>query len=655
MSNFKYKIQKLRNMPLKTLTKKIVIKGYDNLYYNWKEKLLTFKPIDISNKYFEGFSSETPFLFNTNDKRYYVEQLKILNGEKKILEDAEKICSHNFNLLGSGDIYLGEQIPWNSDFKVNFTWKNRYYKKIKTVDLSNSADVKVPWELSRFQHIFTLGKAYWITKNEKYAVEFRNQIEDWIKNNPVEMSVNWTSAMDIAIRAVNWICGYHFFSDSPSISEGFWEKFNKYLYLHGEFIFGNLENKYQHTGNHYLSDIVGLIFIGLYFKNFKCNDKEIENKPQQWLEYGIFELKKEMFIQVNEDGTNYEASTSYHRLVTELFLVTTILCCKNNINFTDAYLNRLEKMCEFIMHITQPNGRSPLIGDADDGRLIIFSQYSTWPKDDFRHLLSISGEFFDRDDFRYFGDEYREDVLWILHKYKKTNSIYDLTSREFKEGGYYILREENIYCCIRCGELSFRGDGVHSHNDQLSFTLNVGQEDIFIDPGAFIYTGDYKSRNVFRSTMVHNTLAVKGYEQNNFDKYNLFYMKEQTFSKCLEFDNHNFIGKHNGYIDKCNVMHQRDFLLSKKYLKIKDQLVGETRLEYKLNFTLDPDVTIKIEEDKVYIFKNKVKILVEFTGYPKLSLEDTYISNGYGVKRKSKSLKVEHNISEIETYIKFLT
>lgn len=655
MSNLQYKIQKLRNMPFKTLTKKIVIKGYDKLYYNWKEKILTFKPIDISDKYFEEFSSETPFLFNVNDKRYYVEQLKISNDETEILEDAEKICSHNFNLLGSGDVYLGKQIPWNSDFKVNFTWKNRYYKKIRTVDLSNSADVKVPWELSRFQHIFTLGKAYWITKNEKYAVEFRNQIEDWMENNPVEMSVNWTSAMDVAIRAVNWICGYQFFSGSPSTSEDFWKKFNKYLYLHGKFIFENLENKYQHTGNHYLSDIVGLIFIGLYFKDFKCNDKEIENKPKQWLEYGVFELKKEMFIQVNEDGTNYEASTSYHRLVTELFLVTTILCCKNNIKFTDAYLNRLEKMCEFIMHITQPNGRSPLIGDADDGRLIIFSQYSTCPKDDFRHLLSVSGEFFDRDDFRYFGGDYGEDVLWTLHKYKKTNSIYNLTSSEFKEGGYYILREENIYCCIRCGELSFRGDGVHSHNDQLSFTLNVGKEDIFIDPGAFIYTGDYKSRNVFRSTMVHNTLEIKGYEQNNFDKYNLFYMKEQTFSKCLGFDNNNFTGKHNGYRDKCNVTHQRGFLLNKKYLKIKDQLVGEAGLEYKLNFTLDPDVTIKIEGDKVYIFKNKIKMLVEFIGHPKLSLEDIYVSNSYGVKRKSKSLKVEHNISEIETYIKFLT
>ena len=78
-------------------------------------------------------------------------------------------------------------------------------------------------------------------------------------------------------------------------------------------------------------------------------------------------MKKE----VNEDGTDYEASTSYHRLVTEMLLITTILCNKNDINFSKEYMQKLEKMCEFIMDITKPNSLAPIIGDSDDGRLII--------------------------------------------------------------------------------------------------------------------------------------------------------------------------------------------------------------------------------------------------------------------------------------------
>ncbi|PDY07870.1 hypothetical protein COM83_34280, partial [Bacillus cereus] len=136
-------------------------------------------------------------------------------------------------------------------------------------------------------------------------------------------------------------------------------------------------NKGEHTGNHYLSNIVGLVWLGLYFKQFSLSSVFNSNTPEKWLTYGVAELEKEMFVQVNEDGTNYEASTSYHRLVTELFLITTILCNENSIVFSKKYIKRLEKMCDFLMYLNQPNGKSPLIGDADDGRLIIFSNYGT--------------------------------------------------------------------------------------------------------------------------------------------------------------------------------------------------------------------------------------------------------------------------------------
>ena len=92
------------------------------------------------------------------------------------------------------------------------------------VDLNNSADVKVPWELSRFHHLPTFGQAYLLTDDLKYALEFKNQIEDWIKKNPIEMSVNWTCTMDVAIRACNWIIGYYFLKNCPKINKEFWNK-----------------------------------------------------------------------------------------------------------------------------------------------------------------------------------------------------------------------------------------------------------------------------------------------------------------------------------------------------------------------------------------------------------------------------------------------
>ena len=55
-------------------------------------------------------------------------------------------------------------IEWNKDYFTGFIWKNKYYKRIKLIDLNNNADVKVPWEISRFHYANNLGMAYNLTK-----------------------------------------------------------------------------------------------------------------------------------------------------------------------------------------------------------------------------------------------------------------------------------------------------------------------------------------------------------------------------------------------------------------------------------------------------------------------------------------------------------
>ncbi|PET70544.1 hypothetical protein CN533_17950 [Priestia megaterium] len=654
MGELQKKWNNLRKLSMRQASEKIVTKLYDFSYQKTREQIVKFKPIDLKDEYFNNFKIESRMLFNFEDKEYILDAMKNLNVEEKILKDADKVCSHIFDLLGSGETWLGEKLPWNKDFKTNFVWENQFYKSIKIVDLSNDADVKIPWELSRFQHLFTLGKAYWLTDKNKYVYEFKEEIENWIEENPVEMSVNWTCTMDVAIRAVNWIVSYPFFQNSVVLDQNFRRKFNKSLYLHGKYIMKNLENKGKYTGNHYLSNIVGLIWLGVYFKSFNVKDLSKNNVPEKWLQYALQELEKEMFMQNNEDGTNYEASTSYHRLVTELFLLTTIICNKNDIYFTDKYMKRLEKMCEFLMNITKPNGLTPIIGDADDGRLLIFSNYGAWIKNDFSHLLGIAGEMFNRDDFRYYGKKYEEDKLWTYQKSINKTKIAptQLISASYKDGGYYILRNEEVYCCVRCGELSFRGDGVHSHNDQLSFELNIGGEDFIVDPGSYIYTGNYKLRNLFRSTEMHNTVQVGKSEQNKFDEQNLFYMKERTNAECLEFKNNFFVGQHIGYLDEHNIIHKRSILLKEKKLSLYDEIVGKQNVQAKAIFHLASDVRCEVDENHLKLTKKG--ILLSVSGANHVKILDGYLSSSYGMRSKNKSIVLNfQNHQQLDFNISF--
>lgn len=581
----------------------------------------------------DSYIPKINFFYSSNNKEkikfFYDKNIDI---RESILKDAQQVLEHKFDLLGSGEVNLGKKIKWNEDFKSRFIWKNQFYRDIKIVDLDNNADVKVPWELSRFQHLFTLGKAYWIIKDERYYLECKEEIEDWIDENPIYMSVNWTCAMDVAIRAVNWIFFYFHFKNLIDNDKDFLNKFNNSLYNHGKFIFLNLEKDLGYANNHYLSNLVGLFYLGLYFNKLE------DNETKKWLNFSKKELEREMFFQNNEDGTNYESSTSYHRLVTELMFFPVILGEKNNIKFSQEYKDRLEKMFIFLAKITKPNGKIPLIGDVDNGRLIILSNYFNWEPNDVRELLSLGGEYFNNLLLKNTGAIKKEDKLWIFNSLKEEKEKYYDKSVSFKDGGYYILRNKDIYCFIRCGELSCRGQGGHSHNDQLSFELNVQGEDFIVDTGTGVYTADKDIRNLFRSTKQHNTVYIEGYEQNYFDENNLFEMKEETFSKCSKFEDNYFEGYHQGYLNKLNILHKRKIKLEDQSIKIKDYLGNFKGFSY---LNLHPAVIIeKNKNNKIKLSNGKITIFLS-NDINKVKIENSKISIKYGELKKNKKIKLE--------------
>lgn len=648
-------MNKLKNKSLKFIVKRALRKIYEAIYYRFREIIIKNMNSKLEDKYFVNVETEMINFFNYEESDYYVQKLYDLNVVEQIICDAEKIMAHKFNFLGMKEIYLGKEIQWNKDYRSGFVWENKYYKKIKKVNLHNKADIKYPWELSRFQHFFTLGKAFWITGEEKYAMEFQSQILHWIKENPVEMSVNWTCTMDVAIRAVNWITAACFFKSSSKLEKSFWVEFNRALYSHGRFIYNNLENRGSHTNNHYTSNLCGLIWIGLYFKGIhKIVKHHIINNPKEWLKFGVSNLEKEITIQVNEDGTSYEGSTSYHRLLTELFLDAALICRKNKIYMSQDYQSKVKKMCNFILQLTKANFLSPLIGDADDGRFLIFSNYYTWKRNDFTHVLAMASYFFKDNKFNNFNEIYLEDLLWVGGNCKAVKGASRIKrSCSFMNGGFYILRDENIYCIIRCGELSYKGQGGHSHNDQLSVEINVKGVDFIIDPGSYVYTSDYKSRNFFRSTNSHNTISIGGFEQNTMVEKDIFTLNEETFSKCTAFSEDSFEGYHNGFSNKCGIIHKREVIKAKYKLTIKDVLQGDiSDKDIFLNFVLHEKVTANINKNEVTLINGKVKLVIIFETKD-IEICDWKISYNYGeiINTKKIRAKITSNINY--TTIKF--
>jgi hypothetical protein len=300
-----------------------------------------------------------------------------------------------------------QPIDWHLDFKSGWRWQERtWHKDVVFGDLPG-VDVKVPWELARMQHLPQLAIAAALARAgtsdflpiERYVREFRNQVLDFIATNPPRFGVNWRTTMDVAIRIANWLVAFDLFrASSVAFDPAFEAVFARSAFEHGRHIVENLEWHEKDRGNHYLANIVGLTFVAAFLPR----DPEVD----AWLAFAVEETLAEASTQFLDDGTNIEASTSYHRLSAEMLAygaalvlglgpdkVTALqhhddrrLTRESGSRLTRVELprsvdgsiaslptwlsTRLERAAEFSVDLTKPDGRVPQVGDNDSSRFL---------------------------------------------------------------------------------------------------------------------------------------------------------------------------------------------------------------------------------------------------------------------------------------------
>jgi len=611
------------------------------LYYSGKKASRMLFPVKIGAEKFFDYQPCSDF---------FLQNIKVLDSlpndiKKSIIRDADKTCNHIFSFLGLENQQLGDKIIWSCDYKSQYVWANRYYKEIGLKIGKSSSDIKMPWELSRFQHLILLGQAYTISGADKYALEFVNEIKDWTENNKYEFSVNWTCAMEVSIRAVNWIVAHEYFIGSELIDREFWANYYALLYAHGKFIFSNLEYKKEGRSNHYIADLVGLVYLGLFLKG--------NNDAGAWFEYGVTQLEKEIIVQTNPDGTDYEASTYYHCFVTEMLLYTVILMKKHNLGFSTAFMTRLEKMCEYVKDILKPNGNIPLIGDNDDSKFIRFS--SSLPINDYRELLSLAGIVFCREDFLELYDDKIHHAILNLYGIRKADTCKRMiqVSKLYRDSGICVIHTDQVYFITHYGNVGKNGLGGHGHNDILGFELNVCGVDIFVDPGTYTYTSDYELRNKFRSTSMHNVLSINDIEQNDIVLNKLFTMIDRSRGELVRYeeseDKHVLEAKHFGFAH-LGIVHRRVFCLDfgNEVIQIIDYLDRDNHYSPKVKwfFNLHPDVSInEIQDDKVVLKRGNIHISLAYDASLRFSDLSSSYSKGYGELSKNRVLLFENDLS----------
>ena len=570
----------------------------------------------------------------------------------RVIARADRVLAHRFDLLGSGERDLGPRLPWHADFKASHLWEpGAHFEDLRARlegDFGRGFDVKVPWELSRFQHLPALGQALWLTGDGRYYAEFRAQVLDWIAGNRPGRGVNWTCAMDVAIRAVNWIWAYALFrpeilADRPLASLLF-----RSLFVHGRFIVLNLEAGSGPNGNHYFADLVGLLFLGLLFRGAPEADS--------WRGLAITEIARENERQTGPDGVDYEASTSYHRLMTEMALTSLLLLERAGFRLP-ALRHRVHGMLGYVAHYTKPDGLAPQVGDNDDGRLQILGDYDA-DRRDHRHLLALGGCAFDDGALFALADGRWEEAFWFFGedcaRRLESSAVprVSVTGRHFKDSGAVLLRHDDLYAFFETGPVGLGGLGTHAHNDTLAVEIQALGEDLLVDPGTGGYTPDLPLRDRFRSTAAHNTVRVDGEEINPlpgrpFELPGIDRPEVVRFESRAGFDLAEAL--HHGYARLPDpVVHRRIVLLNKRTRRfvIEDRLEGRGRHRIEWFFHLGPRCVLadrglgcpsRFRSGGVEFGILPVSLPEGARGY----LEDDLFSPGYGRVERARVVRYE--------------
>jgi hypothetical protein len=292
-------------------------------------------------------------------------------------------------------------IDWQIDFKSGYRWREEDYFLDIEYGGAAGADIKLPWELARMQHLPWLAIACLLARAglpgfapaARYAEEVRSQILDFLATNPPRFGVNWRCPMDVAIRIANWLLALDILMGAGiDYDAPFCRVVKRGVLEHARHIAAHLEWSEAGRSNHYLANIAGLLFAAAYLPRTAETDA--------WLAFAIQQLDVEIGNQFGVDGGNFEGSTAYHCLSAEMAVYAMALVLglpEEKLAALSAYdhraiqvrppfrsgpmrpptsFPRIAAMADFLRATTKPSGGILQVGDTDSGRL--FKLHPVW-------------------------------------------------------------------------------------------------------------------------------------------------------------------------------------------------------------------------------------------------------------------------------------
>ncbi len=463
---------------------------------------------------------------------------------------AQQILGHRLPLFG-GTVQTGPEIAWRKDYIHGQVTPPDYFRFIPYLDFAKAGDHKNIWELNRHQHLVLLAQAWVLTENRAYLAEVELQLESWFQQNPFLRGINFSSALEVAFRALSWLwidhlAGAHL---SPALRQKLWNG----MFQHGHFLKSNLST-YFSPNTHLLGEGVALFALGLKFPN------------TGWAALGSRIAKEERDRQIQADGSHFEQSTYYHIYALDFFLLYYLLAGR-----PAAFDVPLKNMARFLAAINGPAGLLSFFGDDDGGRLFHpYGDRATFA----RATLTTCASIFPGEQFPACPKTAAEQADWWLGPMPSADAPHAAknTAALFENSGLVAIVRDRLHVLIDTGPFGPGGAG-HSHSDTLSFTIRSGDAELLIDPGTFTYVADPQARDEFRGSAYHNTLRIDALNQADPTRPFRWDNKPEVTRAAFHVDGENVFA--DAACKARGILHRRRFFqLGSRMLIVLDLVTG---------------------------------------------------------------------------------
>ncbi|HEX8273639.1 MAG TPA: heparinase II/III family protein [Longimicrobiaceae bacterium] len=515
-----------------------------------------------------------------------------------------------------------QPIDWQLDFRSGFRLDESTWWRDVPVGHLPGVDVKVPWELSRMQHLPRLACAHALAAAGepgfeapgRYAEEFRGQLLDWIAANPPRWGVNWRMPMDAALRVASWLAAWDLFAaQGVRFDAAFAELFRRSVREHALHLVAHLEWNREVRGNHYLADVAGLLFCAAWLPRTPQTDA--------WLAWSVQELGAETALQFTPDGAGFEASTAYHCLAMEMVAWATALVrglppekaralreartrdwkrhppLRPNPSLPGDHDLRVRRMVEFAAALVRPGGEMARIGDDDSGRFLPLRPGAPAPAEQAAVAAALCGPADPREPAAalvaaWIGPQpavalpAAPDVRIVAAAPEEPGEPDDVASCEillpgggarrdlrlwaFPDFGVYVLRSARLWIAVRCGGRGQIALAGHAHEDQLAVELAIDGADVVIDPGSYLYTALPEARERYRSAAAHWTPRTEPPLRLARRGPTLFELHDRALARCLRWDGTGFAG----LLEAGGVRVRRKITVEDDVLRVVDSVRG---------------------------------------------------------------------------------